>query len=61
MNKIKEEKQRTLQRLRELNKTIFEYEMRFFLISKKQEISHPHHLSILKKVEKKVQKRLNKS
>jgi hypothetical protein len=55
--KLKTEKQRTLQRAREIDKITFEYEMRLFLLSKKKEISHP----LLKTIEKKVTKKFSKS
>jgi hypothetical protein len=52
--KIKTEKKKTLLRLKELNKLVFEYEMRFFLLSKKKEIMDQ---KVLKNIEKKIQKR----
>lgn len=60
LSSAKEEKQKIIQKLTELNKTIFEYEMRFFLISKKREITNSNHLLILKRIEKKIRKKFSK-
>jgi hypothetical protein len=54
IGKIKDEKKKTLQRLREINKLLLEYEMRLFLLHKKKEISDPV-------LERKIQKVFNKS
>jgi hypothetical protein len=61
INKIKEERRYVLNQLHVLNKTIFEYEMRLFLLSKKRESQSSQTSSkILTNIEKKINRRLNK-
>lgn len=57
IQQIKKEKIQLLQKVRELNKTIFEYEMRFFLLSKKKRMSQEQE-KVLEKIEKKIRQKL---